>query len=142
VLFIARQISFAAVLAMVVVPVVDAAQTSGGRGKLIVTVSDPSGAIIPDATVTIVGLEADGKAAAIPPAKTVANGSVTFEGLVPGRYSITAEFAGFDQGVLRDVRVNRGDNKHAVVLPLKNMAESITVGGENQAADRASAHSA
>jgi hypothetical protein len=136
--FIARQVISAAVLAILAVPVVDAAQASGGRGKLIVTVSDPSGAVIPDATVTIVALEAASKPVTVPPAKTVANGSVTFEGLVPGRYSITAEFTGFDLGVLRDVRVNRGDNKHVVVLPLKNMAESITVGGENQAADRAS----
>ena len=49
-----------------------------------------------------------------------------------------AEFAGFEMGLLRDFRVNRGDNKHVVVLPLKNMSESVTVGGANQAADRAS----
>jgi hypothetical protein len=103
-----------------------------------VTVSDPSGAVIPAATVTVVALEAASKAAAVPPAKTRDNGTVTFEGLLPGRYSITAEFAGFDPGMLRDVRVSRGDNKHMVVLPLKNMTESVTVGGENQAADRAS----
>ena len=63
---------------------------------------------------------------------------VTFERLIPGRYSIAAEFEGFDQGLLRDVRLRPGDNKHVVVLPLKNMAESVTVGGENQAANRAS----
>ena len=36
-----------------------------------------------------------------------------------GRYSITAEFPGFELGLLRDIRINRGDNKHVVVLPLK-----------------------
>jgi hypothetical protein len=135
---VARQVVIRAILAILAVPALGAAQTSGARGKLIVTVSDPSGAVIPDATVTIVGLDAASKAVAVPPAKTVANGSVTFEGLLPGRYSISAEFTGFDPGVLRDVRVNRGDNRHVVVLPLKNLAESVTVGGENQAADRAS----
>ena len=64
----------------------------------------------------------------MPPAKTQPNGAATFEGLVLGRYTISAEFAGFELGLLRDVRVNRGDNKHVVVLPLKNMAESVTVG--------------
>ena len=134
--FITRHVVVAAVLA-ILVPTLGAAQTPA-RGKLIVTVSDPSGAVIPEATVTIVGLDDATKAAAIPPAKTAASGSVTFEGLYPGRYSITAEFPGFDLGLLRDIRVNRGDNKHVVVLPLKNLAESVTVGGANQAADRAS----
>ena len=78
-LFIARRVGFAAALAILAGPTAGAAQTAGARGKLIVTVSDPSGAVIPEATVTIVGLEADSKAAAVPPATTAANGSVTFE---------------------------------------------------------------
>jgi len=106
------------------------------RAKMTITVTDPSGAVIPEATVTIVGLEAANKTA-IPPVKTAANGAAVFEPLAPGRYSITAEFAGFDLGLLRDIRVNRGDNKHVVVLPLKNMTESVTVGGESPAAARA-----
>jgi hypothetical protein len=114
-----------------------AAQTAPARSKLIVTVSDPSGAVIPEATVTVVGLDDGVKNIAVPPAKTLASGIATFEGLTPGRYSIKAEFPGFELGLLRDIRVNRGDNKHVLVLPLKNMSESVTVGAENQAADRA-----
>jgi hypothetical protein len=138
VLSVSRLVAIAGLLPAVLVPGAASAQTSGARAKLIVTVSDPSGAVIPAATVTITGLEPATTVVAVPPAQTLPNGSVTFEGLVPGRYSIGAEFAGFDLGVLRDVRVNRGDNKHAVVLPLKNMAESVTVGGESLAASRAS----
>lgn len=115
-----------------------AAQTGTARGKLVVTVTDPSGAVIPEATVTVVGLDDALKDTTIAPAKTVTNGAATFEGLAPGRYSIKAEFPGFELGLLRDIRVNRGDNKHVVVLPLKNMTESVTVGGEAQAANRAS----
>jgi hypothetical protein len=115
---------------------VASAQSPAGRARLIVTVSDPSGAVIPAATVTVVPLEpVDG--AAERTATTLEAGSATFEGLVPGRYSIGAVFPGFDPGLLRDVRVNRGDNKHVVVLALQNLAESVTVGGTNQAADRA-----
>jgi hypothetical protein len=55
-----------------------------------------------------------------------------------GRYSVRAEFPGFEMGLLRDFRVNRGDNKHVVVLALQALAESVTVGAANQAADRAS----
>ena len=64
-----------------------AAQSAAGRGKLIVTVSDPSGAVIPDATVTLVGLDETTKATPIPPAKTTDKGAVTFDGLALGRYS-------------------------------------------------------
>ncbi len=120
------------------VPALAAAQTPAARGRLTITVSDPSGAIVPGAAVTLVPLEGAGKGVDVAPVKTAANGSAVFEGLVPGRYSITAEFAGFELGLLRDVRVTRGDNKHVVVLPLKSMTESVTVGGEAQAANRAS----
>ncbi|HEX9367032.1 MAG TPA: TonB-dependent receptor, partial [Vicinamibacterales bacterium] len=133
----ARLVAVAGILGLLAVPTAARAQTSAARGRLIVTVSDPSGAVIPDATVTVASLDAAGKAVAVPPAKTLGNGSVTFDGLVPGRYSIGAEFPGFDLGLLREVRVNRGDNKHVVVLPLKSLTESVTVGGANLAADRA-----
>ena len=117
----ARALIVAALLiAALAWPAPGAAQTPA-RGKLIITVSDPSGAVIPDATVTIVGLDDSTKAVSIAPGKTAANGAATFEGLALGRYSITGEFAGFELGLLRDVRVNRGDNKHLLVLPLKNM---------------------
>ncbi len=137
-LFAIRHVVCPILLAALTVPALAAAQTPTARAKLTITVSDPSGAIVPGATVTLVALEGAGKGVDIAPAKTAANGSATFEGLIPGRYSITAEFVGFDLGLLRDVRVNRGDNKHVVVLPLKNMTESVTVGGEAQAASRVS----
>ena len=107
------------------------------RAKLTVTVTDPSGAVIPEASVTLVGLEAATKTP-IAPMKTTAAGAAVFDALALGRYSITAEFPGFELGLLRDIRLNRGDNKHVIVLPLKNMTESVTVGGEAPTAARAS----
>lgn len=47
--------------------------------------------------------------------------------MLPGRYRIQAEFPGFGTGVLPEVRVRRGDNRHVLVLPLKKMEESVTV---------------
>ena len=61
-------------------------------------------------------------------------GIATVERLLPGRYRIQAEFPGFEIGVLPEVRVRRGDNKHVVVLPLKKMEESVTVAQNAQAA--------
>ena len=108
------------------------------RGRLTVTVADPSGAIIPGAAVSVIGLEEPAKSTPIPQAKTTDKGFATFEDLVVGRYSIRAEFPGFEMGLLRDFRVSRGDNKRIVILPLKNLEESVTVGAANQAANRAS----
>ena len=104
------------------------------RGRIIVTVADPSGAIIPGATVTVVGLEQATRAAAIPPGKSDDQGTATFDRVVPGRYAIQGEFPGFELGLVRDVRIRAGDNKHLVILPLKQMAESVTVSQDARAA--------
>jgi hypothetical protein len=103
-------------------------------GKISVTVADQTGAVIPNATVTVVGLEDATKKTPVAPARTSDKGIATFEGLVIGRYSIQAEFPGFDLGLLRDIRIKSGDNKHVVVLPLKKMETEVTVGPDKQAA--------
>src|SRR4051812_22142776 len=84
-------------------------------GRLTVTVVDPSRAVIPNATVTLIRLDGSPEAKPLPPAITTDKGAAILEGLIPGRYSIRAEFAGFEPGILRDVRLTRGDNKHVVV---------------------------
>lgn len=120
------------------------AQANAQRGRLIVTVVDPSGAIVAESNVTIVGLESATKAVVIPPSKTDAKGMKTFDAIALGRYSVQADFPGFEIGLLRDIRVSRGDNKHVVVLPLRGFAESVTVTRDNQeaASSRASLGSA
>src|SRR5690349_12993027 len=111
---IARLLRCVAVLSVLLTPLAARAQTPAQRGRLIVTVADTSGAVVPDASVAVVGLDAATKAVTVPPAKTTDKGAATFEGLVLGRYSIRAEFPGFELGLLRDIKVNRGDNKHIV----------------------------
>ena len=90
---------------------VDAAQGQPQRGaqappaapaaqdaRVLVTVVDPSGLVIQDATVTLVGLEDTTKNAAPRPAKTSDKGSVIFDKVVPGRYTVQGEFPGFELG--------------------------------------------
>jgi hypothetical protein len=103
-----------------------------------VTVVDPSGAIVPDATVTIVGLEPPTQVTTTAPGKSSEKGIATFERVTPGRYSITAEFPGFDLGLLRDVRVRGGESRHVVVLPLQKLEDKVVVARDTQeaAADR------
>src|SRR5438067_13439653 len=77
--------------------------------KVTVTVVDPSGGVIPGAAVTLVGLDRlDGAttAAQIDPVQTTDQGVAVFERVTPGRYSIQAEFSGFELGLVRDVRLS------------------------------------
>lgn len=115
------------------------AQSAAPRtGKLVVTVVDFTGAVLPGATVTITGTETATRAAATPPAKTTPQGLATFDGLVPGRYSLQADFSGFDSAMMKDLRVRAGDNKQTLSLSLRKMETSVTVGRDEQesAADR------
>jgi hypothetical protein len=108
------------------------------EARLIITVVDPSGAVIPNATVKVIGLDDATKKTTIAPQQTSGKGVTTFERLAQGRYSIQSEFPGFEMGLLRDFRVKSGDNKHVLVLPLQKLTAEITVGRDRQtvASDR------
>lgn len=99
-----------------------------------ITVVDETGGVIPDATVDIVGLEAATQRAAIATLKTNGSGIAIADGVAPGRYSVRAAFPGFDLGLIRDVRLNPGDNRRVVVLPLQKLQDSVTVAVDSQAA--------
>lgn len=109
------------------------AQSARGA-RLTVTVVDQTSAVIPGATVTIIGQEAASTATAVAPVKTSAEGVAVFTGLAAGRYDIQAEFPGFDAGVLKDVRLRAGENRHAILLKIQKIQDTITVGQDPQAA--------
>jgi len=110
-----------------------AAQTAA-PGTLRVTVVDPSNAVIVGATVTISGADDAAQPAAAVPAKTADTGVATFTGLAPGRYTIQAEFPGFEARILKDVRVRSGENKQVAVLPLSKLEASVNVAQDRQQA--------
>src|SRR4030095_6270403 len=93
--------------------------------RLAVTAVDQTGAVIPNATVTVTA-SADSRTP-MAPVQTGEKGVATLQGLTPGRYSIEAEFSGSQPRILRDVQVKAGDNKHIVVLALQGVQDSVTV---------------
>src|SRR6185436_13460127 len=109
-------------------------------GRLIVTVADQTGGVLPGAVVTIAGIEDANRAIVIPPATANEQGVATFTGLRPGRYAIKAEFPAFDIRIEPDVRVRVGENRQALGLSLQKLSDEITVGRDKQeaAADRQS----
>jgi hypothetical protein len=110
-----------------------------GTATLRVTVVDQTGAVIVGAPVTVTGVENATSAVTPAPVKTVDTGIATVSGLTPGRYTIQAEFPGFETRRLTDIRVRAGENKQVVVLPIEKLETSVTVAQDRQeaAADRA-----
>ncbi len=93
--------------------------------RVTITVVDQTGAVIPNATVTVTPL-IDPKGP-LAPARTGDKGVATVTGLTPGRYSIQAEFQGFEPRLLKEVQLKAGDNKHVVVLAVQGLQDSVTV---------------
>lgn len=112
----------------------DLATAQGARGRLLVTVIDTTGAVLPDATVRIVGLEPATSGATIAPAKAAAAGVATLTNLVPGRYAIEAEFPGFIKGVVKETRIRAGDNRQTITLALTGLTDSVEVGRDREEA--------
>src|SRR5262245_66295941 len=79
-----------------------------------VTVVDETRGVLPGATVTLAGIDASNKARTIPPGSASPQGQVKFEHVVPGRYSITAEFPGFQTRTIPDVRIHAGEDRKSV----------------------------
>ena len=96
-------------------------------GTLYVTVVDFTGAIIPRATVSVARAEGGPAAATFEPVETSDTGVAAISGLVPGRYSVQAEFPGFETRLLKDVRVQAGENKQVVLLTIQKVETSVTV---------------
>lgn len=97
------------------------------EARAVVTVIDPSGAVLPGANVSITGVEEATRTAAAVSVATNEKGLATLGSLKPGRYDITAQFSGFEDGALKDVRLRAGDNKHVIVLALTRIEQSVTV---------------
>ena len=101
-------------------------------GTLRVTVVDPSSAVVVGATVSATALDRAGDSPAIAPARTAADGIATLSNLVPGRYTVEAEFPGFEKRILTEVRIRPGDNKQVAILQIPKMEASVTVDRDKQ----------
>jgi len=112
----------------------DTARAQSRDGRLTVTVSDQTGAVIPNATVTITAQENADRTAAVSPSQTSEQGIAILQGITPGRYTVVIEFAGFETRTLRDVRVRAGDNRQNAVLAIQKLEDTVTVGQDPERA--------
>jgi hypothetical protein len=103
------------------------AQNRPQTGTLRVIVKDPSGAVIPGASVQVSRTDRALEPAAVD-LLSDGEGIATASALTPGRYAIVAGFPGFETQTIPEVRVRPGDNRREVVLAIKKIDESIAVG--------------
>lgn len=113
-----------------------------GVGRLLVTVVDQTGLVIPRASVTVVRQDAPEPAPPPVRAETGDNGVAVIGGLVDGRYTIQAEFPGFQTAALRDVRVRGGNVRRRLMLQIAGIDESMTVTRDRQSSSLDAAGSA
>jgi hypothetical protein len=127
-----------AMLALALAPMIATAQSQPAEGRLVITVVDTTAAVIQGAAVTVTGVDDATKSVAPATVQTTDKGVAFAPGLRLGRYSVRAEFPGFEPGLLKEVRVRAGDNRHVIVLALQKMQDTVTVGRDAQtsASDR------
>ena len=130
-------LALVALVAVLVAATLSAAQMPAGqvpapRGRLLVTVVDQSGAVIPNASVAVTAQEETGVANPIAPASTSNTGIAVIDRLADRRYTIQVEFPGFDTAVVRDVRVRSGDTRRRVTLQIKKLHEAVIVSRDRQ----------
>jgi len=88
------------------------------------TVTDNSGAVVPGATVTVTNQETGVSKTTV----TSDAGSYRVSGLVPGRYTITADAASFKKGEVKDVAVSAEElTGRNIVLQAGGTSETVTV---------------
>jgi hypothetical protein len=106
------------------------------RGTITGTVSDPSSAILPGATVTATNVDTGVTASAV----TNAEGIYLIPFLTPGRYAVSAELMGFKKLVREGVEVRIGDRITIdLALEVGQLQEVVSVTAESPLLDVASA---
>ena len=96
-------------------------------GDLLGTVSDPTGAVVPIATVTATEVRTQ----LLRTATTTAQGEYTMAQMKPGVYRISVSAVGFKKSEITEISLSAGDRKRTdVVLAIGETSESVSVTAE------------
>ncbi len=120
------------VIILLTVTVFMAAAQAQFRASLRGTVSDPQGAAIPGATVTLVNTDTNSTMVST----SDGNGIYNFNALPPAPYRLSAEREGFTKKVLEHVQIiPEQPNSLDLQLEVGQVATTVTVSGTTQALD-------
>lgn len=112
----------------------NAAQARAQVGALRLVVKDPSGAVIPRASVHIRGAEKSTERVALTGLTSDDQGVALIRDLVPGRYIVEVSFPGFETRVVPDLRIRAGETRREVTLDIQKIDENVSVGRDPQTA--------
>jgi len=116
-----------------------AAQGVGASGDIKGTVTDPSGAVMPKATVTATDVARGLKHTAV----SDNNGEFQLRGLPPATYELSAQLTGFQTSVQKNVALNIGQTLTLDFhLKVSQVAESVEVTTEPPVVDTERGHQA
>jgi hypothetical protein len=105
------------------------------RGNISGTVADPQGGVIAGASVTVRSLDT----AVATPVKTNSSGYYLASLLIPGKYEVTVEAAGFKRSVRSGLILGSASRWISTVkLEVGAVSESVTVSADTQMLDTAS----
>ena len=107
------------------------ASAQAANGSIHGTVTDPSGAVIPSATVTVIGENGSSNSAV-----TSGNGVYVINGLAPGAYAISVSAEGFAPFNPVQVRILAGKGTlQNLALQLPVATQEVTVNDQNLSVD-------
>ncbi|MGE5205765.1 MAG: carboxypeptidase regulatory-like domain-containing protein, partial [Chlamydiota bacterium] len=119
-----RLVTLACATAVMALLTVNAAAQSSATAELHVTVKDPKGALVRDATVAVRNAERNFARVAT----SNVNGVYQFLLLPPGRYTVSVEASGFAKTVAQNVTVTVGQVAELpVTLQLATVSETVNV---------------
>jgi hypothetical protein len=107
--------------ALLVAGVSAATAQTPSNGRLVVTVIDQTGGVIPSAPVTLTPQDAGLPGAGAHIVATSPVGVAAIDGLVPGRYTLQVESPGFETAVIRDLRIRTGETRRTVLLQIAKL---------------------
>ncbi len=101
-----------------------AIQAQTATGSLSGTIADPSNAVVPAATVTLVNNATGAERSAV----SSSSGTFDFQALQPGIYTISVEAKGFKKAVARDITVSVASAAQVTIpLEIGSASETVTV---------------
>ncbi|HEX3280468.1 MAG TPA: TonB-dependent receptor [Pyrinomonadaceae bacterium] len=100
------------------------AQASAGAAQITVRVTDPQGATLPNAEVTLYTRDSRIRISSL----TDSNRTSRFDQLAPGEYLIEAQASGFARAAARVLHLEKGGNASLdIALPLAGVSEQVVV---------------
>ena len=119
--------------ALLLLPSVGLAEDQPRSARVAVAVLDQTGAVIPNAPVTLASEDGGAEGAPAREALSDGVGVAAFDGLTEGRYTVRARFPGFQPATVTGIRARRGrEARVRVVLQLEKIDESLTVSRDRQ----------